>query len=176
MLEQLQVAAVGAAAAADSGVRSAGAAGGAGWRRRAHSGDGSRPPRDGARGVAAGAADAAAGAAAASDAAAGGGGDGGGGGRADGRAVVSFITDELRAERHVRALLPWLDAALDLRLRPKGAVDLFGGAAGAALSRTLRGLSASAEESGVEAAKLYALVRGAGGGPPTPRPEWLVLD
>ena len=23
---------------------------------------------------------------------------------------------------------------------------------------------------------LYALVRGAGGGPPTPRPEWLVLD
>ena len=36
----------------------------------------------------------------------------------------------------------------------------------AALSRTLRGLSASAEESGVEAAKLYALVRGAGGGPP----------
>ena len=92
------------------------------------------------------------------------------------RAVVSFITDELRAERHVRALLPWLDAALDLRLRPKGAVDLFGGAAWAALSRTLRGLSASAEESGVEAAKLYALVRGAGGGPPTPRPEWLVLD
>ena len=92
------------------------------------------------------------------------------------RAVVSFITDELRAERHVRALLPRLDAALDLRLRPKGAVDLFGGAAWAALSRTLRGLSASAEESGVEAAKLYALVRGAGGGPPTPRPEWLVLD
>ena len=44
------------------------------------------------------------------------------------RAVVSFITDELRAERHVRALRPWFDAALDLRLRPKGAVDLFGGA------------------------------------------------
>ena len=69
------------------------------------------------------------------------------------------------------ALLPWLDAALDLRLRPKGAVDLFGGAAWAALSMELRGLSASAERAASRRRSCTRSCAATGCAAPTPRPD-----
>lgn len=82
-------------------------------------------------------------------------------------AVVRFVAEQLRAERHVEKLLPWLDDALRLRARGR---DLFEPAVWRSLSRTLRGLSASADASGIFAAKLFALLQAAPPGGDVPPP------
>jgi hypothetical protein len=79
------------------------------------------------------------------------------------QAVVGFVAEQLKAERSVPQLLPWLETALRLRMasQGEGGRDLFGHAAYKSLSRTLRGLSASADASGIHAAKLFALLQAA---------------
>ena len=112
-------------------------------------------------------------------------------GREQAQAVVGFVAEELKAERSVPQLLPWLETALRLRTASggEGGRDLFAHAAYKSLSRTLRGLSASADASGIHAAKLFALLqaapapsshtlaRGAGARPPASgapaRAAWL---
>jgi len=90
------------------------------------------------------------------------------------QAVVGFVAEELKAERNVPQLLPWLETALRLRMASGGAGgrDLFDHAAYKSLSRTLRGLSASADASGIHAAKLFALLQAAPA-PMPPRAAWL---
>ena len=89
-------------------------------------------------------------------------------------AVVSFVAEQLKAERHVEPLLPWLEHALRLRLQGR---DLFERPVWLSLTRTLRGLSACADATGIHAAKLSALL--AQGSParkerPAPQlSEWL---
>ena len=73
------------------------------------------------------------------------------------RAVVAFVAAQLRAERHVATLLPWLEHALRLRLQGR---DLFERPVWLSLTRTLRGLSACADATGIHAAKLSALLQG----------------
>ena len=69
--------------------------------------------------------------------------------------LVVLLTAELRAGRHVAALLPWLEVALRLRLQGR---DMVGRDGASKLSRTLGTLSASSEETGVDAAKALALL------------------
>ena len=82
-------------------------------------------------------------------------------GREQAQAVVGFVAEELKAERSVPQLLPWLETALRLRMAGEEGRDLFEHAAYKSLSRTLRGLSASADASGIHAAKLFALLQAA---------------
>ena len=82
-------------------------------------------------------------------------------GREQAQAVVGFVAEELKAERSVPQLLPWLEIALRLRMAGEEGRDLFEHAAYKSLSRTLRGLSASADASGIHAAKLFALLQAA---------------
>jgi hypothetical protein len=76
-----------------------------------------------------------------------------------GTCVVNLVAEHLKAEKHVPLLLPWLERALALHkdLQARG-VELIEIGRWPSLTRTLRGLSASTDASGIQAAKLYGLV------------------
>lgn len=91
------------------------------------------------------------------------------------RSLVGLVVAELHDERHVEALLPWLERALWLQ---HDGTRIFDEREWETARRAVRGLSASDDAVGVAAARLHAFFHPAAKMAPSPhergreRPEW----
>jgi hypothetical protein len=90
------------------------------------------------------------------------------------RLLVGLVVAELHDERHMEALLPWLERALWLQ---HGGTQIFDECEWETARRAVRGLSASDDAVGVAAARLHAFFHPAARMTLSPRqrggrPEW----